>query len=118
LAEAIRRVRKELVKGLAGGPESGLLFRAGRVELEFQVAVFEEPDAEVGVAVVSFGAAGERPRSDTHLVKLTLIPSDAAGEEVRIWAEAEPEVSAGPAVTRGIGPADEPALSGGGGEGW
>ena len=83
LAAAIGQVRAELVRAVEEGRDSPVRFRAGPVELEFQVAISHVKGVNGGVrvSVISFGAKGERTSTDTHRVKVTLTPVDAEGHE-------------------------------------
>jgi len=86
LSEAIGQVRSELERATEGGKDSKLAFRAGPVELEFQVA-FEAcaaADAGVRVWVLSVGAKGEASRSASHRLKVTLTPVDRQGKDTLI----------------------------------
>ena len=69
-----------------GGKDSALAFRAGPVELEFQVA-FEATaaaDAGVRVWVISAGAKGEASHSASHRLKVTLTPVGRQGQDALI----------------------------------
>lgn len=83
LAAAIGQVRAELVTAIQEGEDSPVRFRAGPVELEFQVAVSRVGgvDGGVRVSVLSLGAKRERTSTDTHRVLVTLTPVDAAGHD-------------------------------------
>jgi hypothetical protein len=86
LSDAIGQVRSELERATEGGKDSAIAFRAGPVELEFQVA-FEATaaaDAGVRVWVISAGAKGEVSRSASHRLKVTLTPVDRQGEDAVI----------------------------------
>jgi hypothetical protein len=76
LAEAIATVRAELERAIAEGEGSALAFRAGPVEMEFQVTFTKTGSIDAGVRawVVSAGAKGQASSSDTHRLKLSLTP--------------------------------------------
>lgn len=85
IAKVIQGVRKELSDAIAEGDGKDLRFKLGAVELEFQVEVSGgvkgEVSAEGGIqiGVISIGklsgkGEGERSRSNTHTIKLTLNP--------------------------------------------
>jgi hypothetical protein len=78
LAEAISQVRSELERAIAAGATSKLAFRAGSVEMEFEVALARSASGEAGVHVwvVSVGGKGELSSSHTHRVKLVITPID------------------------------------------
>jgi hypothetical protein len=66
--------------------DRSIAFRAGPVELEFQVG-FEagvSSDAGVRVWVLSVGAKGEATRSTSHRLKVTLTPVDRRGKDTLI----------------------------------
>ncbi len=86
LSDAIGQVRSELERATEAGKDSRLAFRAGPVELEFQVA-FEATaaaDAGVRVWVLSAGAKGEATRSASHRLKVTLTPVDRQAKDTLI----------------------------------
>ena len=80
LADAIATVRRELERAIEEGEKSALAFRAGPVEMEFQVIFSKTGSASVGVRawVVSAGAKGELSSSATHRLKLSMIPMSRA----------------------------------------
>jgi hypothetical protein len=85
LADAIATVRRELERAIQEGETSALAFRAGPVEMEFQVSFSRTGSASAGVRawVVSAGAKGELSSSATHRLKLSLSPvrrSDGADQ--------------------------------------
>jgi hypothetical protein len=86
LSDAIGQVRSELERATEGGKDSALAFRAGPVELEFQVAfeVTAGADAGVRVWVISAGAKGEASRSASHRLKVTLTPVGRQGQDALI----------------------------------
>jgi len=76
LADAIATVRRELERAIDEGESSALAFRAGPVEMEFQVSFSKTGSACAGVRawVVAAGAKGELSNSATHHLKLALTP--------------------------------------------
>lgn len=76
LADAIATVRTELERAIGEGQGSALAFRAGPIELEFEVAFSAKGTAGGGVKawVVSVEASGERTRGRTHRLKVSLSP--------------------------------------------
>jgi len=83
LADAIGQVRTELEQAIKDGEGSEVAFRAGPVELEFEVA-FAKTGAISGgfqLSVLSFGAKGERSSTATHRVKVALTPVDREGRD-------------------------------------
>lgn len=83
LAAAIGQVREQLAKAIEDGKDSLVAFRAGPVELEFEVAFTASGGADVGVRVwvVSVGAKGEVSRAATNRLKVTLTPVDRTGKD-------------------------------------
>jgi hypothetical protein len=80
LGAAIGQVREQLTKAIEDGKDSPVAFRAGPVELEFEVEFTASSGAEGGVKVwvVSLGAKGAVSRGATHRLKVTLTPVDRA----------------------------------------
>lgn len=83
LAEAIGQVRAELEQAIKDGERSAVAFRAGTVELEFEVAFAKTGGVGGGfqLSVLSFGAKGERSSTATHRVKVALTPVDRQGHD-------------------------------------
>ena len=83
LAEAIGQVRTELEQAIKDGEHSAVAFRAGPVELEFEVAFARTGGVQGGfqLSVLSFGAKGERSSTATHRVKVALTPVDRQGQD-------------------------------------
>jgi Trypsin-co-occurring domain 2 len=83
LSDAIAEVRRELSLAIEEGTDSDVAFRAGPVELEFDVAFASTSgaDASVRVWVVSLGAKRETRRSATNRLKVTLTPVDREGND-------------------------------------
>jgi hypothetical protein len=83
LAEAIDQVRTELEQAIKDGEQSSVAFRAGTVELEFEVAFARTGGVQGGLqlSVLSFGAKGERSSTATHRVKVALTPVDRQGQD-------------------------------------
>lgn len=92
LADAIGLIRSELAAAAAAGIKSGLAFRTGPIELEFEV-VFDVSgglDAGVRVWVVSIGGKSDVSRSHTQRLKVTLNPVDRrSGEDALVADEDE-----------------------------
>jgi NTP-dependent ternary system trypsin peptidase co-occuring protein len=83
LAEAIGQVRTELEQAIKDGESSAVAFRAGTVELEFEVAFARTRGVQGGLqlSVLSFGAKGERSSTATHRVTVALTPVDRQGQD-------------------------------------
>jgi Trypsin-co-occurring domain 2 len=83
LADAIDQVRAELEKAIKDGEKSEVAFRAGPVELEFEVAFAKTGGVQGGfqLSVLSLGAKRDRSSSSTHRVKVALTPVDRQGGE-------------------------------------
>jgi hypothetical protein len=91
LAAAIGKVREQLATAIEEGKDSPVAFRAGPVELEFEVAFTASGGGDVGVRVwvVSFGAKGEVSQAATNRLKVTLTPVDRAGKDRLIGSVAD-----------------------------
>lgn len=83
LADAIDQVRQELADAIERGKHSPVRFRAGPVELDFQVEITGTKGASGGinVSVISLGAKGERATTNSHHVSITLTPVDQQGQD-------------------------------------
>lgn len=83
LSDAIDQVRAELEQAIKDGEHSEVAFRAGPVELEFEVAFTRNGSIDGGfqLSVLSFGAKRERSSTATHRVKVVLTPTDRQGHD-------------------------------------
>lgn len=83
LAEAIRRVRAELVDARREGEGEDLRFRLGDVQLQFEVQMTREGAGEAGIKlwVVSVGAKGGVTNAQTHTVTMSLVPQARVGTD-------------------------------------
>ena len=83
LADAIGQVRAELEQAIKDGENSAVAFRAGPVELEFEVAFTRTGGVDGGLrlSVLSLGAKRERSSAATHRVKVELTPVDRQGKD-------------------------------------
>ena len=83
LADAIDQVRAELEKAIEDGERSAVAFRAGPVELEFEVAFVKAGGVQGGLqlSVLSLGAKRDRSSAATHRVKVALTPVDRQGRD-------------------------------------
>jgi hypothetical protein len=83
LAEAIGQVRAELEQAIKDGEHSAVAFRAGPVELEFEVAFARTGGVAGGfqLSVLSLGAKRDHSSTSTHRVKVALTPVDRQGRE-------------------------------------
>jgi hypothetical protein len=86
LADAIGQVRAELERAIKDGEKSSVAFRAGPVELEFEVAFTRNSGVSGGfqLSVLSFGAKGEKSSAATHRVNVALTPADREGRDMLI----------------------------------
>ena len=86
LADAIKQVRAELEEAIKEGAGSSVAFRAGTVEMEFEVAVTRTKGVNGGVqiSVISFGAKGEKANAATNRVKVSLTPVNRDGSDTLI----------------------------------
>src|SRR5215831_11075097 len=95
LADTIAAVRRELGVAQQAGVGQPVRFRAGPVELEFEVAVTRTGGGQAGVQlwVLTLGAKGELGQATTQRIKVTLQPvnpetgQDAQIADVRQGAE-------------------------------
>ena len=80
LAEAVAVLREELAKAREAGVGEDVAFTVGPVEVEFAVVAKRNAGVRAGVqfGVVTVGANGGIAREQTHRVKVTLTPTDAA----------------------------------------
>jgi Trypsin-co-occurring domain 2/Coenzyme PQQ synthesis protein D (PqqD) len=88
LADTITAVRRELSSALDDGLGQPAQFRAGPVELDFEVAVTFSGGGQAGVqlSVLPLGALAG---TATQRIKVTLQPLDSwAGRESRVWPAA------------------------------
>ena len=83
LARAIEEVRAQIVQAINEGADSPVAFRAGPVELEFQVAFTSSRGGKGGVDVwvLSAEGKGDVARSATTKLKVSLTPVDRQGKE-------------------------------------
>ena len=83
LAEAIGRVRTELVQARREGEGRELRFRLGEVQLQFEVALTREGAGEAGINVwvISVGAKGSVTSAQTHTVTVSLVPQAKVGSD-------------------------------------
>ena len=83
LSEAIAEVSRELSTAIEEGVDSAVAFRAGPIELEFDVAFDSTTGANGGVHVwvVSLGASHEVHRTVSNRLKITLTPVDRKGQD-------------------------------------
>lgn len=83
LADAIGQVRAELERAIKDGENSTVAFRAGPVELEFEVAFTRTGGVDGGfrLSVLSLGAKHERSSAATHRVNVALTPVDRQGHD-------------------------------------
>jgi len=96
LAQAIGQVRTELEQAIKDGANSALAFRAGPVELEFEVAFTRTGGIDGGfqLSVLSFGAKRERSATATHRVRVALTPVDRQGHDKLIGDTGEKDIGA------------------------
>ena len=94
LADAIGQVRSELEQAITDGAQSAVAFRAGPVDLEFEVAFTRTGGVQGGfqLSVLSLGAKRERSSTATHTVKVSLTPVDREGRDKLIGDVGKREV--------------------------
>jgi hypothetical protein len=83
LAEAIGQVRAELEQAIEDGKGSAVAFRAGTVQLDFEVAFARTGGVGGGfqLSVLSFGAKAQHSSTATHRVTVALTPVDRQGRD-------------------------------------
>jgi hypothetical protein len=99
LADTIAAVRRELGAAQQAGAGQPVQFRAGPVELEFEVAVTRTGGGQAGVQlwVLTLGAKGELGHATTQRVKVTLQPVDSqTGQDAQIGDAYQGSGLAGP----------------------
>jgi hypothetical protein len=79
LFRSVAAVRRELSSALAGGQEQSARFRAGPVELDFEIAVTCTGGGQAGVrlSVMTLGGQSGLARATTQRIKVTLQPADS-----------------------------------------
>ena len=99
LADTIAAVRRELSAAQQAGEGQAIQFRAGPVELEFEVAVTRTGGGQAGVKVwvLTLGAKGELEHASTQRIKVTLQPVDPqTGEDAQVTDARRGPAPAGP----------------------
>lgn len=87
LAAAIQLVRSELVQAMAEGQSSPLVFTAGPVTLDFELAFTSGKGGGAGIQawVVSADFNASRSNTTTHRITITLTPKDrVTGADVSV----------------------------------
>jgi hypothetical protein len=87
LAQAIEDLRSELLNAMRKGVGQELQFRLQPIELELEIAVTWDGEANSGIKfwIVELGAKGTYESASTHRLKLVLEPVGRDGKsEVRI----------------------------------
>jgi Trypsin-co-occurring domain 2 len=93
LADAIKRLRDELMRAAAEGADEDVRFRLGPIKLDLEVAASYSGGGEAGVRwyLISLGAKTEASRSRTHTIHLELQPVDLDGQDLLVGARAAKE---------------------------
>jgi hypothetical protein len=89
LSDAISAIRSELTKAMKSGADSGLQFRLGPVELEFQLEARKDAGATAGVKfwILSAGVKGDVSAGSAHRIKLVMQPVTPDGVDAIVSAE-------------------------------
>jgi|GEM_PF-1339848 len=107
LADTIAAVRRELSSALAVGQGQLVQFRAGPVELEFEIAVTCTGGGQAGVhlSVLTLGSQSAPARATTQRIKVTLQPPDldTGADAQAAGGHQQPDVKASQSPA-GIGP--------------
>jgi Trypsin-co-occurring domain 2 len=93
LADAIKRLRDELMRAAAEGADKAVRFRLGPIKLDLEVAASYSGGGEAGVRwyLISLGAKTEVSRSRTHTIHLELQPVGLDGQDLLVGARADEE---------------------------
>jgi hypothetical protein len=105
LSDTIAAVRRELSSALAPGQGQPARFRAGPVELDFEIAVTCTGDGptDVHLSVLTLGGQSALARATTQRIKVTLEPLDpVTGPEPSVLPSAESELPERPVRAAGI----------------
>lgn len=83
LAAAIGQVRAQLAQAIEEGADSPVAFRAGPIQLDFDVTFTKTGGGEAGVRVwvVTVSGKGEVASAKTHRLSVTLTPVDRSGRD-------------------------------------
>ncbi|HSJ74178.1 MAG TPA: trypco2 family protein [Miltoncostaeaceae bacterium] len=90
LAEAIRRLREELIAAAAEGAGEDVRFRLGPVELDLEVAATREGGGEAGIRFwpAAIGGRAQTSRARTHRINPSLQPVGADGKDLPVGGQA------------------------------
>lgn len=93
LADAIQRLRDELIVAAQEGAGKDVRFRLGPVKLDLEVAATYTGGGEAGIKfwVVTIGGRAEASKARTHTVHLELQPVGQDGEDLVVGARSEKE---------------------------
>jgi Trypsin-co-occurring domain 2 len=93
LAEAIGRLRDELMSAAAAGAGEDVRFRLGPITLDLEVTATYSGGGQAGINwyLVSFGAKGEASTSRAHTIHLELQPVGADGTDLLVGGRAARE---------------------------
>ena len=93
LADAIKRLRDELISAAQEGADKDVRFRLGPIQLELEVAATNTGGGEAGIKfwVVTIGGKAETSKARTHTIHLELHPLAADGTDLVVGARANEE---------------------------
>jgi hypothetical protein len=93
LADAIKRLRDELMRAAAEGAGEDVRFRLGPIKLDLEVAASYSGGGEAGVRwfLISIGGKYEASRASTHTIHLELQPVGPDGEDLLVGSRADVE---------------------------
>ena len=93
LADAIKRLRDELVSAAKEGADKDVRFRLGPVQLDLEVAATYSGGGEAGVRfyLITLGGKAETSKARTHTIHLELHPLDADGKDLVVGGRVEEE---------------------------
>jgi hypothetical protein len=95
LADAIARLRDELIRAAQEGAGKGVRFRLGPVKLDLAVAATYSGGGEAGIRfwLVTIGGKAEASKARTHTIHLELQPVGEDDENLVVgaYSDEEPE---------------------------
>jgi hypothetical protein len=93
LADAIRRLRDELMSAAVEGADKDVRFRLGPIQLDLEVTASYSGGGEAGIRwyLISIGGKAEASKARTHTIHLELHPLGADGQDLVVGARADEE---------------------------
>jgi NTP-dependent ternary system trypsin peptidase co-occuring protein len=93
LVEAIRALRRELIKAQQGQEDKEILFQVEDIDLEMKFEVSKSAGAEAGIKfwLVSLGGKGDLTSATTHTVRLKLRAITPQGGDIQVQDQTQTE---------------------------